>query len=51
VDAALNNFGQFVKVLQAKRMAALLVDVKVGQVVSSSFTIPCPTQTVCVDAS
>jgi hypothetical protein len=49
VDAALNNFGQFVKVLQAKRMAALLVDVKAGQVVSSSFTIPCPMQMVCVD--
>jgi hypothetical protein len=50
VEAASNNFCQFVKVLQAKHMAALLVDVKAVHVASSSFTIPCPTQMVCVDA-
>jgi hypothetical protein len=41
VDAALNHFGQFVKVLQAKRMTTLLVDVNTAHVASSKFTIPC----------
>ncbi|KAM0881602.1 hypothetical protein ACQ4PT_032845 [Festuca glaucescens] len=42
IGAALHNFGQFLKAANAKRMAALLVDVHVANVASSSFTIPCP---------
>ncbi|KAM0917992.1 hypothetical protein ACQ4PT_009369 [Festuca glaucescens] len=42
VGAALHNFGEFLKASNAKRMAALLVDVHAANVASSSFTIPCP---------
>ncbi|KAM0911796.1 hypothetical protein ACQ4PT_013222 [Festuca glaucescens] len=42
IGAALHNFGQFLKAANAKRMAALLVDVHAANVASSSFTIPCP---------
>jgi hypothetical protein len=39
--AGLHNFGEFLKASNAKRMAALLVDVHAANVASSSFTIPC----------
>jgi hypothetical protein len=42
LDAALNNFGQFVKVLLDKCMAMLVVDVHAASVASNSFTMPCP---------
>ncbi|KAM0837502.1 hypothetical protein ACQ4PT_061619 [Festuca glaucescens] len=42
VGAGLHNFGEFLKASNAKRMAALLVDVHAANVASSSFTIPCP---------
>ncbi|KAM0874117.1 hypothetical protein ACQ4PT_037607 [Festuca glaucescens] len=42
VGAALHNFGHFLKASNAKRMAALLLDVHAANVASSSFTIPCP---------
>ncbi|KAM0848351.1 hypothetical protein ACQ4PT_054438 [Festuca glaucescens] len=42
MDPPLHNFGQFVKALNAKRTAAMLVDVHAAKVASSSFIITCP---------
>lgn len=42
VDEACSNFGNVVKAIQTKRMAALLMDVHGASTDDGNFTIPCP---------
>ena len=42
IDVSLTTFGGVIKAIQARRMAACLVDIEAANKESRSFTVSCP---------